>query len=126
MNIEILKPKFAVCQLAAQESIPEWPYRGEFYSVTRTAEELSIVCEQKYVPAGTRCDQEWRILKVEGPLDFSLTGILSSIAKPLADAKISIFSISTFNTDYILAKDSMLEKAVAQLREAGFTLKPNV
>lgn len=98
--------------------MPAWA-RGDFCSVTRTHDELSIVCAQANVPDNVRCEREWRALKVDGQLDFALTGILASIATPLADAGISIFSISTFDTDYVLLKQDKLAEAIDCLRQAG-------
>ena len=89
-----------------------------FFSVTRTNEEVSIVCDDSVAVAGARTETGWGCIKVLGPLDFSLTGILSQIASPLAREKISVFAISTFDTDYILVKE--LDCAVSTLKEAGF------
>jgi hypothetical protein len=94
---------------------------GEFWCVARTSEELSIVVEERSVPEGVRCERGWRGLKVAGPLDFGLTGILAAIAAPLAQAEISIFAVSTFDTDYVLVRQPRLEQAVAVLGAAGHT-----
>src|SRR5205085_10754270 len=91
-----------ICRLGASEAIPDWATQGDFYSVTRTSDELSVVCSHVQVPADVPCEKGWRGLKVEGPLDFGLVGILASIAAPLAAAGISIFALGTFDTDYIL------------------------
>ncbi len=104
LTLAILPDTFAVCRFAADAPIPSWVTNGNFVSLTRTRDELSIVCAQRDVPDDIRCERDWRALKVEGPLDFALTGILASIAAPLADAGISIFAISTFDTDYVLVK----------------------
>lgn len=92
---------------------------GSFYSVTRSDYELSIVCPQANIPQGAHCDSGWRNLKIEGPLDFSLTGVLTSIVGPLAEVGISIFSISTYDTDYVLVKDQDLSRTVIELSRAG-------
>ena len=81
------------------------------------------MCKQSDVPEGVKCEKGWRCLKVEGPLDFGLTGILASLAQPLAEAKISIFAISTFDTDYILVKDENFKAAVLALSSAGHEIK---
>ena len=112
LSLSILDENFAVCRLNANENIPDWIIKDSFYSITKTADELSIVCLEKSVPGYARSEKEWRAIKIEGELDFSQTGILSSIAVPLAEAKISIFAVSTFNTDYILVKKNKLEKAI--------------
>ncbi|MBV9742721.1 MAG: ACT domain-containing protein [Acidobacteriia bacterium] len=101
----------------AGSSTPDWAYEGEFVSITRTADEVSIVCRS--VPENVPCERGWRCLKVRGPLDFSLTGVLSSIAKPLADAAVPIFAISTFDTDYILVFEKHLPQAINALKSAG-------
>ena len=117
--LEILPTKFAVCRLQHDTSIPEWALTGHFFSISKTEEELSIVCEEGYVPGGTKCESGWRALKVKGPLDFGLTGILASIAQPLALAKVSLFAISTFDTDYVLIKHDCVDRAAEALTRAG-------
>jgi len=99
--------------------IPEWAQSGGFFSVTRTAEELSIVCEESSVPDSIRTDRDWVALKLEGPFPFSLTGVLSSFLTPLAEQGISIFAVSTFDTDYVLVKRETLDAATRVLRDAG-------
>jgi uncharacterized protein len=116
LTLCVMSIQLAVARLDAGDAIPSWGTEGtEFFSVTRTRDELSIVCEESKVPAEVKAERGWRCLKVEGPLDFGLTGILSSLAQPLAEAKISIFAISTFDTDYILVKQENLPKALAIL-----------
>jgi len=119
LTLELLSPRLAVTRLESNQAIPGWATLGDFFSITHTAVELSIVCEQRFVPPGLQSESDWRALKVQVTLDFSLTGILASLATPLAQAKISIFAVSTFDTDYILVKEVFLEQAVATLRSAG-------
>ena len=109
----------AVCYLRADARIPDWATRGEFYSVTRTREHLSVVCSFEDVPDGVTNEGPWSALEVQGPLDFALTGILASMAGPLADAGISIFALSTYLTDYILVREHDLDAAVRTLRDEG-------
>lgn len=115
--LSILKDKFAVCRLESNEQIPAWVMNSSFYSISKTAEELSIVCSEKDVPDFIKSEKDWRAIKIEGELDFSQTGILASIAFPLAESNISIFAVSTFNTDYILVKNGNLEKALKVLKK---------
>ena len=111
---------YSIVRFEPQQKVPEWVWSGAFTSVSKTQNELSIVCESKYVPATTqKVDGEWSVLKVEGPLNFSLVGVLSSIVKPLADEGVSIFAISTFDTDYILVKSVNLSKAASLLEYSG-------
>lgn len=123
MNLVILDMLFSVVKLPPKEEIPFWAGKGEFFSITRTNEELSIVCPTSNVPDSILKDVEhdWKCIKVEGVLDFALTGILSSLANPLAENNISIFAISTFNTDYLLIKVDSIEKAKSVLENAGHT-----
>ena len=113
----------AVCRLDATAEIPDWAMAGDFYSVTRTSDELSVVCAEGNVPDVIRCEKGWRGLKVEGPLDFALVGILAAIAGSLADAGISIFALGTFDTDYILVKADQYESAIAALAASGHTIR---
>ena len=92
---------------------------GDFFAYVRTPGENSYVMEESLVPKTVAGSRGWRPLKVHGPLDFSLTGVLASIAAPLAEAGISIFALSTFDTDYVLVGDSKVGSAVEVLREAG-------
>jgi hypothetical protein len=92
---------------------------GELFSVTRTPDELSVVCSGERVPAGTTCEKGWRALMVEGALDFSLVGVIASLVVPLAEGGISAFAISTYRTDYLLVKEEALDLAVAALRGRG-------
>lgn len=119
LELEVLAGDFAVAQLSPQAPWPEPAEDSEFFSLTVTPDELSVVCPEDRVPKGALCEYGWRCLKVKGPLDFSLTGILASLAAPLASADITIFSVSTFDTDYILVKRRDLAKAVRALKEAG-------
>jgi len=124
LNLSILPEMYAVCRMPSKTDIPTWGTVSSFYSVTRTSDELSIICENEAVPARVKAKRNWRIIKVKGPLDFSLTGILASLVVPLANAHISIFAISTFDTDYLLVQDKNLSKALMVLRESGFTVNP--
>lgn len=125
MNLKELPGSYSILRLGAKDPVPEWAMQGPFHSVNRTSEELSIVCESQFVPAEIeyRSDQ-WKCLRVEGLLDFGQTGILSSIAGPLARAKISIFAISTYNTDYVLVKADTLERAKEALKKNGVSCAP--
>lgn len=114
MKLRFIKNKYSIIQLPKDSKIPEWVNTGDnFVSITRTEEELSIICESSSVPKDKRIklDKNWMIIKIEEILDFSLTGILYSILKILKENKISIFSISTYNTDYILIKEKDKNKA---------------
>lgn len=92
---------------------------GQWRSLTWTADELSVVCLTDQVPANVQSENDWRSFQVEGPLDFGLTGVLLAIAAPLAAAKISIFAVSTYDTDYVLVKQADLDAAIVALRRAG-------
>lgn len=120
MTMEVLSGKYVVCRLDKDSPIPEWALRGDFFSVTRTSDELSVVCSEEKIPEDIRCEKDWRILKILGPLDFSLTGILASVGAILARGKISIFAVSTYDTDYILVKDKDISRAMAKLSCEGF------
>ena len=119
LTLSVLDGAFAICRLDASEPLPEWALTSDFFSVTRARDEISIVCKQDDVPEGIRYEREWRCFRVEGPLDFSLTGILNSLTSPLASGGVSIFAISTFDTDYLLVKERDFERAVENLVAAG-------
>jgi hypothetical protein len=113
--LSILPNRLAISRLDKDAQIPSWAMDDTFFSISKTDDELSIVCSENTVPNGIKSERGWRALKVEGPLDFSLTGIFASLANPLAEAKISIFALSTFETDYILIQDKKLKEAIKVL-----------
>ena len=120
LKLFLLEDRLAICRLMAGDTIPEWASSGgRFCSVTRTAGELSIICAENAVPPGVPCERAWRIFQIAGPLDFAATGILVSAARPLAEAGVPIFAISTFDTDYVLIKQEHAENAVRALESAG-------
>src|SRR5579872_57356 len=121
MQLDLLDGVFAVARLPADAATPNWAHAGDLLSITRTREELSIV--RGDVPDSVECQRGWRCLKVRGPLDFSLTGVLASLAVPLADAGVPIFVLSTFNTDYVLIPEASVQTATAALVRAGHTLQ---
>lgn len=120
LHLTLLPDKLGVCRLSSGSALPAW-FDGEcsFHSVTVTADEVSIVCRENIIPADCLAERNFRGLKVEGPLDFSLTGILASLLNPLAKSGIAVFTISTFDTDYILVKEDNLEKAITALRSVA-------
>ena len=122
LNISVLPGNFAVCRLGPNDPIPDWVKPGQFVTVTRSADELSIICDEELVPTDVVAVKGWACLKVEGPFDFSEVGVVASISKILAHEKISLLSISTFETDYVLLEWNTLENAVSALREVGHTV----
>jgi hypothetical protein len=114
---------FAVGRLEPDATIPPWATAGDFFSITRTTDELSVVCPQEAVPEGVQCERGWRCLRVAGTMPFSVVGILASLTAPLAEAGISVFAISTFDTDYLFVKAEDLESAVDVLRRRGHTIQ---
>ena len=107
---------FAVCRLAPDQAPPAWlDWSADLASVTRTADELSIVCPTDQVPDGVTAERDWRAFKVEGPLDFALIGILAELSGALAKAGVSLFALSTYDTDYLLVREGKLEEAKGAL-----------
>ena len=121
-ELTLLPERFAISRLAADAPIPGWATQGPFFSVTRTGDELSVVTEISQVPAGVQSQSGWRILKVHGPFVLSEIGVLSALATPLAEARISLFAVSTFDTDYLLVAAETLSAAVPALGRAGHTI----
>ena len=119
LTLKILPNRLAVCRLDADSPLPDWIDQSGFYTITRTAEELSIVCDQTLVAPAITGNRGWRCFKVEGPLDFSETGIIFSLTQPLAKNAIAVFVISTFDTDYLMVKEKDFAKANDVLTAAG-------
>jgi hypothetical protein len=119
LTLTILPDTFAVCRLDGTAAIPAWATAGEFFSITRTSDELSIVCLQSLVPDGIRCERDWRCLKLAGPIPFTTVGVLASLVQPLAEAGISVFAVSTFDSDYLLVIAEDLPRTIETLRQSG-------
>src|SRR4051794_41815361 len=106
--LSLLPERLAIVRLSPDTHVPPWVSRGTFFSITRTSDELSIVCLESTLPAEIISQTGWRAFKVHGPFVLSEVGVLSAIAAPLAEAGVSIFVISTFDTDYVLLKSEQL------------------
>jgi GNAT superfamily N-acetyltransferase len=119
-----LEGSYAVCRLDADAPIPTWVAGAPFVSITRTADELSVICREEVVPEGVRCERGWACLRVAGTLDFSIVGVLASLLDPLANARVSVFVLSTFDTDYLLLKQTDFQRAADVLRRAGHAVCP--
>jgi hypothetical protein len=112
LTLSILPEKFGICYLNKKSPLPEWVSgQSNFTCVARTSDELSIILPQDKIPGGVIFEKDWRAFKVKGPLGFVLTGVVSSLSKPLADAKISILYVSTYETDYLFVEEKNLPKA---------------
>ena len=122
LELSLLPEHFAISRLAADAPVPYWATQGPFSSVTRTGDELSVVTELSRVPASVQSQPGWRVLKVHGPFVLSEVGVLAALAKPLAETKISLFAVSTFDTDYLLVASETLSAAIAALERAGHTV----
>lgn len=121
LNLSIVAGSYSVCRMQPDQGIPEWATRSLWFSVTKTLEELSVVCMSENVPSSVQGEPGWALIKVEGPLDFSLTGILARLSGGLAEGAVSLFAISTFDTDYLLVKHADLDAATRLLERVGCT-----
>jgi hypothetical protein len=119
LTLRLLPGEFAICRLSAGEPVPAWADSAAFSSVTRTGDELSVICPAAQVPATVKHDAGWRALKFQGPFAFTETGILAAVVAPLAAAKVSILAIATFDTDYLLVKSAQLDLVRRALERAG-------
>ena len=120
-TLEVVSGRYAVCQLDAVAEVPGW-VSGAVTSVTRTPAELSIICSEECVPRDVRSESGWRCLRVVGPLEFSMVGVIASLTGVLADAGVSVFVVSTFDTDCLLVKQAHLDTAVKALTSAGHSV----
>ncbi|HUA16360.1 MAG TPA: ACT domain-containing protein [Verrucomicrobiae bacterium] len=113
---------YAVVRLSPKASVPDWPTKGEFTSITRSADELSIVCPAANLPADVHSPHRWICFKLEGPFPFSQTGVLLSFIQPLSSNRIPIFAISTYDTDYVLVQEEFAGLTFDTLQRAGHEL----
>lgn len=122
LSLSLLPGRYSICRMDAETQVPQWAIRGAFFSVTRTVGELSVVCETAAVPPGVQAENDWRVFAVQGPLNFGLIGIVAELSGRLAAAAVSIFVVSTYDTDYLLVREVDVNRAVAALREAGHSV----
>jgi hypothetical protein len=120
LQFEVLPKRFAMCQLDMAMPLPNWLLRSSFYTVSKTADELSVVCEEDLVQDEIVKSVGWRLLKINAVLDLSLTGITAQFSTALAKAGVNLSVIATYNTDYILVEEAKLTTAIEALRGAGF------
>ena len=118
-ELHVLSGRLAICRLDPAEELPPWAGSAVLSSITRTPIETTVVCREENVPVGITCNKSWRCLRIGGVLDFSETGILSSLTAPLAGEGIPVFALSTYSTDLILIKEKDLSRALIALSEAG-------
>jgi uncharacterized protein len=119
LTLDLLADELAVCRLPVDAAVPNWAWAGELVSITSSDDELSLVCAAEMVPDDVTHSAGWRALRVRGPLDLGLVGVLAGLSSVLADAGVSIFALSTYDTDYVLVRESQLDTAVAALQGAG-------
>ena len=120
MTAIVVQPEpLSICRLPGDAPIPAWATQRAFFSVTRTSGELSVVCASIQVPPGVTAHDGWRALKLVGPFDLLLVGILLGVAEPLAAAGVTVFPIATYDTDYLLVRHDQLNAAVVALRGTG-------
>jgi hypothetical protein len=119
VTLEPVEGVYAVARLAEDAVVPRWAWTGAFASATRTPDEVSIVCAAAAVPAGVKAERGFRMLRVAGAIDFAVTGVVSSLTAPLAQVGISVFVVSTHDTDYLLVKADRYDDAVAAWGRAG-------
>jgi hypothetical protein len=123
LSLKILPDRMAVCRFDPSAPVPDWIDRSGFFSITRTEEELTIVCAETLVAKGTTSEIGWRCFKVEGPIDLSEIGIIFSLTQPLAKSAVSVFVLSTFDTDYLMVKEKDLSKTIDVLTVAGHQVR---
>jgi hypothetical protein len=121
-TLTVLPNALAVCRLDSASPVPDWATRSDFFSITRSSDELSIVCDETHAPADVRAERGWRAFKLEGPFAFDAIGVLKQVLDPLAESQVNVFTISTFDTDYVLVKAAQFELAVTALTRFGHTV----
>jgi hypothetical protein len=119
LTFSLLSESYAICRLGPGDPLPPWAATAPFHAITRTPDELSIVCLDQSIPVEVTAERGWKVLRVSGPLPFTQTGVLASIAQPLADKAVSLFVISTYDTDYVLVKQHALDQAISALQAQG-------
>ena len=122
LKLTLLKDKYGICALPNTAQIPEWALMQSLISITRTKEELTIVCQQDLIPSQYQSDLNWRCFRVDGTFDLNQIGVISSISLPLTQAGISIYVISTYNTDYFLVQEEKVKQTISVLSDSGYSI----
>lgn len=123
LTLTLLGVRMAICRLSPSDAIPVWAEGARtFLSITRTTTELSIVAAEALLPADLEAERGYYALRVEGPLPFEMVGVVASLASPLAAAGVPIFPLATYDTDYLLIGEGMLDRAIHALTSAGHTI----
>lgn len=124
LTLDLLDGRYAICRLDPGEVVPAWAWTGPLASVTRTLSELSIVCADAAVPATLEhVERGWCALRVAGPLDFGMVGVMARLTAPLAEAGVSVLALATFDTDYLLVRQPDLSRSIAALGAAGHVVQ---
>ena len=123
LTFQLQSAEYSLCRLAPEQTIPDWVYGSAFFSISKTSDELSIVCESQFVPGEVKQNGQWRLLKIMAVLDLSLTGITAQFSTALANAGVNICVIATYDTDYLLVKEEKLSAAINALENAGFAVQ---
>jgi hypothetical protein len=123
MSLTLLPDAMAISRLDAEAPLPAWAVSAPWWSITRTGDELSVVCAEVHVPADVAASRGWRALKFDGPLPLDQTGILASVTAPLAAARVSVFALATFSTDFVLIPAAQQPAAISALERAGHAVR---
>lgn len=123
LTIQISDLELAICRFPPDTPLPDWSVSDRFVSITRTAEELSVVCREELVPKNVKAERNWRMIRLKGSFDFYLTGVLASLVQPLSAHGIPLFAISTFDTDYLLLQKEYFDRAIGILK-SNFHIEP--
>jgi hypothetical protein len=123
MSLTLLPDAIAICHLDAKAPVPAWAVSADWWSVTRTGDELSVVCAESRVPGNIASSRGWRAIKFDGPLPLDQTGILASVTAPLAAARVSVFALATFSTDFVLIPAAQQRAAIDALERAGHSVR---
>ncbi len=122
LKLILMSDPLAICRLGPESGLPEWALSSPYWSVTKTPDEISVVCPESVVPNGVAASRGWRALRFEGPLPLDQTGILASVIGPLANARVSVFAVATYDTDYVLFPAAQRVAAIAALEAAGHSV----
>jgi hypothetical protein len=123
MSLTLLPDAMAISRLDAEAPLPAWAVAAPWWSITRTGDELSVVCAEIHVPSDVNASRGWRALKFDGPLPLDQTGILASVTAPLAVAHVSVFALATFSTDFVLIPGAQQRAAIDALERAGHAVR---
>ena len=122
MKLKLLKPTYSICKLSPDNEVPSWALTSSTFFLSKTSDELSIICPATEIPSEVKVSNGWRCIRVDGDLEFDEIGVVTTVSSPIANKGISLFLVSTHDRDYVLIHKDDLDNAISEYEKKGFSI----